>query len=560
MLKYIGGLPMKQRNSACNIIGAILLTVVLIIQAVCLVLVASKKQGMHIDENYSFILSNSYDATKISYDEQVWNTWLSGDSFRKYLVVEEGEQFSYGKVYYNNTQDAHPPLYYFLLHTVCSFFPKEYTPWFGLGLNIVLILIAQILLFSLAKEFTGSSLWGVVPVALYGGMMAFVDTTLFIRMYALLSLLTVLLLFAHYRLIKNPYKKRALLGCFAVTFLGIFTQYYFTFIAFFIAVASCIWLFYRHDFKQLLIYAGGMLFSVLLVFIVYPAGITQITGSETNNVGNEVWGNLFNFSGWKTALVSMYNQAYPLIVSGILDYKWVVIGIAVTAFLLSCLLRRKGRDFKQSESNWKKTVPFVVILFAVLIATVALVSHISGKFIYIRYVYNLFPVLALAVSICIWLIAEVLKLHKNILAIGIIAVWLLGSVGIVQNSRCSYLYTTRAARDQEIMEYSEDRPLVLLNNGSTYHPTSLLHFLLESDQVFLGNYNKVSNIEEIFSQVDCNNGVVVIVLTDQYWSSGLDGENVLTELVSECSKLDYYEQIGVCDFSTAYLAYPEANN
>lgn len=553
------GLSMKQKNSAYETVGTILLAVVLIIQAVCLVHVGLQKQGMHIDEYYSYILSNSYDTDRISHDEQVWNTWLSGDSFRKYLTVAEGEQFSYGKVYYNNTQDAHPPLYYFLLHTLCSFFPEKYTPWFGLGLNIILILVTQLLLFCLAREMTGSSLWGVVPVALYGGMMAFFDTTLFIRMYALLTLFTVLLLFLHCRLIKNPYKVSTFLGCFVVTFLGVFTQYYFAFFAFFIAIASCIWLLCRHDYKLLLIYAGGMLFSVLCVFIVFPAGITQITGSETNNVGNEVWGNIFNFSGWKTALISMYDQAYPLVVSGILDYKWAAIGIAVTAFLLSCLFRKKDRDFEQSESDWRKNIPLVAVLLSLLIAIVALISHISGKFVYVRYIYNLFPVAALAVSMCIWLIAKELKLHKNILAIGVIVVWLLGTAGVVQNNRCSYLFTALADQDEQIMEYYEDRPLVMLNNGSTYQPTGLLHFLLEGDQVFLGNYNKISNIEEIFSQVDCSDGVVVIVLTDKYWSSGLDGKEVLTEIISGCDQLDCYEQIGKCNYSTVYLAYPETN-
>lgn len=539
--------------------GIVLLTAILIIQLISLIYLGSQKKGMHIDENYSYILSNSFDASKISHDEQAWNRWLSGDFFSKYLTVETGEQFSYGKVYYNNTQDAHPPLYYFLLHTVCSFFPEMFTPWFGMALNIGLALVTQILLFCLAKEITGSSLWGVVPVAFYGSMKAFVDTTLFIRMYALLTLFTVLLLFLHYRMIKGSWKNSTLFSCYIVTFLGVFTQYYFAFIAFFVALFSCIWLIYHREYKRLFVYSIGMLIAVLCVFVVYPAGITQITGSQTNNVGKEVWGNLFNFSGWITSLISMFKQAWNLIIVGILDHKRMVVGVVGSVLLLSHLFRGKSHDKAGIESEEKKDFIIVVTLFSVLIATVALISHVSGKFVNVRYIYNMFPVFALAVSLSVWLIAKPLKLNKNILAVGAIIVCLLGTADLVQNNRCSYLYITRTAKEQRIIEYCENRPLVMFNNGTTYQPTGLLKILLESDQVFLGDYNQITNMEDIFSDVDCSNGVVVIVLTDQQWSTGFDGTELMTEITEGCNQLNYYKGIGECSYSTVYLMLPESD-
>ncbi|MDO4742669.1 MAG: hypothetical protein Q4B04_01365, partial [bacterium] len=116
---------MIKKNFHINSIGIILLIVVLVIQTTALVHMGFEKRGLHIDEVYSYILSNSHDSAKIIYENQVWTKWLSGDDFKKFVTVEKGEQFSYGKVYYNNTLDAHPPLFYFLLHTVCSLFPGE---------------------------------------------------------------------------------------------------------------------------------------------------------------------------------------------------------------------------------------------------------------------------------------------------------------------------------------------------------------------------------------------------------------------------------------------------
>lgn len=43
----------------------------------------------------------------------------------QYVMVAENERFDYATVYYNQTQDVHPPLYYFFLHTVCSAVPRK---------------------------------------------------------------------------------------------------------------------------------------------------------------------------------------------------------------------------------------------------------------------------------------------------------------------------------------------------------------------------------------------------------------------------------------------------
>ncbi|MDO4742804.1 MAG: hypothetical protein Q4B04_02060, partial [bacterium] len=127
-------------------------------------------------------------------------------------------------------------------------------------------LATQIVIFLFAKEVTGSHMWGIVPVAFYGATMAFFDTTVFIRMYPLLTLFTVLLAWKHYHIIKNPEKRSAIVWCFAITFLGVFTQYYFAIVAFFMAVAMCVRMLCRRDWKTVLIYCD---FST--AYVAYPA-------------------------------------------------------------------------------------------------------------------------------------------------------------------------------------------------------------------------------------------------------------------------------------------------
>lgn len=86
-------------------------------------------------------------------------------------------------------------------------------------------------------------------------------------------------------------------------------------IAFFLAAATCLFLLIRKQWKWLAFYSAAMLLAVLSVFCVFPAGITQITGSETNNVGNEIASNIlqsynpFGGSDFTTAYVAFTEKS-----------------------------------------------------------------------------------------------------------------------------------------------------------------------------------------------------------------------------------------------------------
>ena len=82
---------------------------------------------------HSYGLSNSTDGAVLLI------ALVDRDELMKYVTVAENERFDYATVYYNQTQDVHPPLYYFFLHTVCSLFPRSFTKWTGIGLNFVFL-------------------------------------------------------------------------------------------------------------------------------------------------------------------------------------------------------------------------------------------------------------------------------------------------------------------------------------------------------------------------------------------------------------------------------------
>lgn len=90
------------------------MTIILIIQLIVCIEIVNTKSEFHIDEIYSYILSNSYSADKISDADWMWGKWISGNEFDDFITVQGDEKFSFEKVYMNNSKDCHPPLYYWL--------------------------------------------------------------------------------------------------------------------------------------------------------------------------------------------------------------------------------------------------------------------------------------------------------------------------------------------------------------------------------------------------------------------------------------------------------------
>ena len=125
-----------------NITSKHVLVFIIVVQALLLIWAGTKKRELFIDEVYSYVLSNSYDFDMISNADYMWGEWVNTDDFMEFITVQPGEEWSLEKVYYNNTTDCHPPLYYWILHSVCSFFPNQFNFWFGLAINLILSLLA----------------------------------------------------------------------------------------------------------------------------------------------------------------------------------------------------------------------------------------------------------------------------------------------------------------------------------------------------------------------------------------------------------------------------------
>ncbi|MEZ7906433.1 MAG: hypothetical protein QMB66_04455 [Ruminococcus bromii] len=138
---------MKIDNKKARIILAVIIAVSLVISTVYMF----SKQGFHEDELLTYNLANS------SKQLNVDGGWNSPEDFNEYLAVSPDDRFDYAQVYENQIIDAsHPPLYYALVHTVCSFFPGVFSKWLAYSINVLAMAGILIMLYKIGRKITVS--------------------------------------------------------------------------------------------------------------------------------------------------------------------------------------------------------------------------------------------------------------------------------------------------------------------------------------------------------------------------------------------------------------------
>ena len=186
---------------------AVLLAVIILLQSVniCRIFVNDKK-SFYCDEVFSFGLANSFYQPFIESDSvrsqelHYVDEWFSGEVYRNYITVQDSQRFRYDSVWYNQSQDRHPPLFYAVLHTVCSFFPNTFSKWFGFIPNLIYFAVTQIFLYRLAKNLLKSKYYALLLCSFFGFAPATIQNTMFIRMYCMLVMWTVIFMYLHSRL------------------------------------------------------------------------------------------------------------------------------------------------------------------------------------------------------------------------------------------------------------------------------------------------------------------------------------------------------------------------
>lgn len=518
--------------------GCIVIITILTVMAV-FVYYAAEKSGMFIDEIYSYGLSNSeYTPFLVNLkDKNVIDTVFTADEFADYVTVDGDEGFDLGSVYYNQTKDVHPPLYYLLLNAASSVARGSFTKWTGLALNFVFYLLNLVCLYKLAAKLFGNMHTAVYTMILYGFSTMGLSTALMIRMYCLLTLLSVELLYLLVSYSENK-KWYTALCVGLVIFAGLMTHYYFVIYAFFACLAFLIRFIRERDLRKCIGFFVPAVAGVVGMTAVFPAVIDHLFADKLVS-GSSAYNNLINPLVYPKKIAKYC-------IDVVVQMPVTVLSAVVFLVIAFCIFRKNGAGLKKYLADSKICVVMLPVAAAFVLS--AIISPVHSE----RYIYNIAPFFALFAS---YMIDAVSKNREHTSFVGVTKrislVLVSASVVCAMLIQPSYVYKEHAAYNEAVRGYS-DSPCVYFNDNYNAPLTQDLIQLIEFDEVFVTDSAESPKLSEYLAEKGDHESIVVYIDVSEFWSSGFDSGEVLDKLV-ENTEYNSYELLYGHGLSEAYV-------
>ena len=328
--------------------------------------------------DYLVALANSADTRT--------TTWVSGEDYLHYVSTSPENRFNYASVYYNQRGDVHPPLFYILLHTICSFFVESFSKWYGLILNMIFMLLSMRMLFKLCNRLYDDKFLSAAVMALYGFSCGFMTTALFLRMYAMLTFFVLSSCYIHLALADEEFEltKRRRRQIAIITLLGFLTHYYFVIYAIGIAVVCCLWMIFKKKNSSLLRYICTLTTTAVIGLCVWPFAIKHVFFCYR---GKGSFQALAQVEVYLIKIKLMIEQLFGSMLQG----KWWIWVLAASVLgLMALICRRKN-------ISWGRVslISIPAILYVLLVAQIV-------PFYTERYVMCIFPFVCITLMGCIY--------------------------------------------------------------------------------------------------------------------------------------------------------------
>lgn len=431
-----------------NIAAAAVLALIILVQSVYTVCVFSARQTFLNDEIWSYGLANSFYrpflylepgiriADRDKYGTALYGEWTDGGFFRDYVTVSADKRFRYDSVVSNQTLDMHPPLYFAVLHTICSFFPQQFSWSFGLSINIAAICITQVFLFLLAYELTRRRAASLAVCAVFAACPASLFVFCFIRHYALLTAFCTMFTYFTVRLTVGGFDfKRCLAPVLITALLAAFTQQLALVYAGGLTFFICLYLLCKKRIKPMLIFGLSMTAAAALYILLWPY-CTSAAGVYADNHIYPYWAEVRLFFKYIFANTFGLYDPVPILIARMPIFIGALMIAAVIAAM--CFVFRKDGWFKRLARAVRYTLGRILADAGIrgvaalsiiggctaLVLVCAKVSSISVMMQYgLRYVIYAIPALIASVMYIVgFILREFVGNKKACAAVGTAAV------------------------------------------------------------------------------------------------------------------------------------------
>lgn len=516
-----------------------------------MILTISNKENYHVDETYSYGLANHQDGIAIDIEDGK-KYFDSEEPFLKYLTVSKEHRFDYQNVWENQSKDVHPPLYYVLLHTICSLFPGTFSKWYAGSINILFALLTLFVLRKLVLQLTNNNekIRDVISIlfVMSSGILSAIS---FFRMYILAMFLVTLLIYIFVKEIGVWefnllfYVKLGLVALF-----GALTHYYcIVFTVFICAIFCIILLLNKRVFPVVGVIITGIL-SGASAYRIFPYMLYHMFGGyrgteAANNLSqsaDEFWERIKNF----------FNIIDAEIFGNILEY----IGVALLFILILFYVLEKQFHYRNSIKQYifnscESTIKIMLMRYCLIFIPIGMYFFIVSKmaaFVTDRY---MFPIYAGAMGSVFCLVIGCLQMFFKDKILLIVTALFMAVVVINEWKDINWPYFGREAAG--LIEMSKERKnvdcLYIYDEDWKTQPSFLE----------VRNYNSVtfvnsSNLEMLSSLEIINNKELMLLVA-------FDSEEELKEIMAKireaCPQFNGCSEIGEYFYTTTYYFYSE---
>lgn len=516
-----------------------LLWVILIIQLATCIFVGFQKQGYHFDEMLAYYLANRNSETAIATGEWLCDEWLEPSDFMNSIEVLSGHRFDYISVYRNETTNVHPPLFYALLHTVCSFFPSTFSKWYGLSINAVCLLLCTLVLQRICMRLFRMQWLSLVAAAAFGFSVGAFSNFSFVRMYSLMMLLATCLFYLHIRLYQDGYSRKLIILIAACVFLGVMTHYYFIVLTCFLALFFTIVLLYKKNFKTVKAYVLSVLGAGAACCLIYPAMLKHIFSGYRGVEAFEnftVTDNLF--ADYKTVFGIINGQLF----GDILQYVLLAAFLAILAKFIIVSSRKERNLQLMKDSN----TPLILILALTVVFYFLIVAKVS-PYLADRYFFAIYPISVVLAAYLLYYVIGLFIKNKALIFSGVLIGMALMTALSYKNNEIAYQYKEEKDVYATIELYDSYDCVVAMKTSTNYKVRSIITFLSKFDNIFVLN---AGDPDSSFASIDESH-----VLSDKlvvFVEQSVEQEPILQAFLEN---LDYqqYTQLQPTGYFSIYL-------
>ena len=395
-------------------------------------------------------------------------TFRTKDDALDYLAIQQEDIFNYFSVYYNQSRDVHPPLFYFLVHFTSTLFYNQFSKYIIFALNLLFFIGTLITIKKIMDKLNHKELT-IPTMILYGASMGAISTVMFQRMYMMLTFFSLLYLYYIIKFIKDDFKIKDKFFFVLTIICGFLTQYYFCIYIVLIFLILAIYLLVNKQFKKCWNFFKPHILAAIIGILFYPFCIEDIFFSyrgigSTDNKTNTFLENLQYYGEQIINLFSLQNI--------------FIILIAILIIVLIYKIIKKQLPKIQRQDKLNLTV--IILPIIIFIVIVSKIAPFLGENYTSRYIMLLFPIIAIA---SFYIISFIFNNKKTLFIITLVVSLCLSINGLI-NSTPVYLYKDYD-KVMELAQENADKYFVYVFDNYFTHLNSMPEFATYKESLIL---------------------------------------------------------------------------